>query len=155
MRKIVINRCFGGFNLSPYAVKRIAELQGRECYFFASEGPEGAFAARNIEELDNWILWYAFDTQNLSFMHLKEKEWSEMSEREREEYDKEVQGHYLDNRNMKRDDPLLVKVVEKLGEKANGMCAKLAIVEIPNDVEWTIEVYNGNEHIAEKHRTWG
>jgi hypothetical protein len=30
----------------------------------------------------------------------------------------------------------------------------LEIVEIPDDVEYTIEEYDGLEHIAEKHRTW-
>jgi len=32
--KVAINACFGGFGLSPLAVKRLAELQGRECHFF-------------------------------------------------------------------------------------------------------------------------
>lgn len=42
-----------------------------------------------------------------------------------------------------------------LGDKANGSCAKLQIVDIPNGTDYTIEEYDGNEHIAEKHRTWG
>jgi len=33
-KKIVINTCFGGFSLSPKAIKRISELKGKECYFF-------------------------------------------------------------------------------------------------------------------------
>lgn len=56
--------------------------------------------------------------------------------------------------NEKRDDPKLVEVVEKLGDKANGSHARLKIVEIPDDVEYTIEEYDGREHIAESHRTW-
>ena len=55
---------------------------------------------------------------------------------------------------IERDDPGLVKVVETLGGAANGMCAELRIVEIPTDVDWQIEEYDGMEHIAEKHRTW-
>lgn len=31
---------------------------------------------------------------------------------------------------------------------------KLAIVEIPDDVKWHVDEYDGNEHIAEDHRTW-
>lgn len=54
-----------------------------------------------------------------------------------------------------RNDPKLVKVVEELGSKdASGEHAELKIVEIPDDVEWQIEEYDGYEHIAEKHRTW-
>jgi cytosine/adenosine deaminase-related metal-dependent hydrolase len=53
-----------------------------------------------------------------------------------------------------RDDPHLIEAVEKLGKKANGRFADLHVVEIPDDVEWDIEEYDGNEWIAEKHRTW-
>jgi hypothetical protein len=57
--------------------------------------------------------------------------------------------------NDKRDDPKLIECVEKLGEKANGRCAELKIVEIPEDVEYQIKEYDGSEWIAENHRTWG
>jgi len=53
-----------------------------------------------------------------------------------------------------RTDPALIQVIKKLGKKANGPYADLKIVEIPDDVEWTIEEYDGIEWIAEKHRTW-
>lgn len=53
-----------------------------------------------------------------------------------------------------RDDPDLVRVVEELGEEADGTFAKLKVVEIPDDVKWDIEEYDGSEWIAEVHRTW-
>ncbi len=62
-------------------------------------------------------------------------------------------GHY--GHSEARSCPSLVAVVEILGEKANGECAELAIIEIPNDVKWHIHEYDGSEHIAEDHRTWG
>ena len=55
---------------------------------------------------------------------------------------------------IERDDLMLVKVVEFLGDKANGRHAKLKIVEIPDDVEFKIEEYDGQECVAEAHRTW-
>ena len=55
---------------------------------------------------------------------------------------------------IKRDDPALVQVVEQLGDDANGLYSNLAVVEIPDDVDWVIEEYDGIEHIAEVHRTW-
>jgi len=55
---------------------------------------------------------------------------------------------------IKRNDPRLVACVEKLGPLASGSLASLKVVEIPDDVEWEIESYDGNEWIAEKHRTW-
>lgn len=54
-----------------------------------------------------------------------------------------------------RHDPLLVQVVEELGDAANGWAAKLEVIDIPDGVEYTIEEYDGLEHIAEEHRTWG
>lgn len=53
-----------------------------------------------------------------------------------------------------RNDPTLIEVVETLKDKAN-YCSDLKIVEIPDDVEWQIEEYDGWEWVAEKHRTWG
>ncbi len=55
---------------------------------------------------------------------------------------------------MQRDDPVLVKIVEYLGAEANGGYAKLKVVEIPDDVDWAIDEYDGKEWVAEKHRTW-
>ena len=54
-----------------------------------------------------------------------------------------------------RDDSTLVAIVEQLGPKAGGRFASLKVVEIPADVEWTVQEYDGAEWIAEKHRTWG
>ena len=53
-----------------------------------------------------------------------------------------------------RNDPNLISIIEKLGDDAHGWAATLKIVEIPNDVEWQIEEYDGVEWVAEKHRTW-
>ena len=63
-------------------------------------------------------------------------------------------GYYFDNPED-RSDPELIKCVEQLGDKANGPHANLKIVEIPDDIEYVIEEYDGNEWVAEKHRTWG
>lgn len=53
-----------------------------------------------------------------------------------------------------RDDPDLVAVVRKLGDKANGECASLKIVDIPNDVAWELFEFAGEEEIHEVHRKW-
>ena len=53
-----------------------------------------------------------------------------------------------------RSNPALVECVEAIGDKANGYCAAVKVVEIPDDVEWEITEYDGLEHVAEKHRKW-
>lgn len=52
-------------------------------------------------------------------------------------------------------DKFAIKVVEEMDNEVNGRFAELKIVEIPDDVSWEIVEYDGMEHIAEIHRTWG
>ena len=66
----------------------------------------------------------------------------------------EDDDHYFSVDELERDDPILVGVVTALGEAASTRLSKLKVVEIPDDVEYTIEEYDGLEHVAEKHRTW-
>ena len=58
------------------------------------------------------------------------------------------------DRDIARDDPVLVAIVRELGVDADTRYAKLKIVEVPYEVEWQIEEYDGVEWVAEKHRTW-
>lgn len=51
-------------------------------------------------------------------------------------------GRYGD---YSRDDPNLVSVVEELGEAADGVCAMLKVIEIPEGIEWEISDYDGME----------
>lgn len=55
--------------------------------------------------------------------------------------------------NIPRDCPHLVAIVEE-GGNINSEYSNLKIVEIPDDVDWYIEEYDGMEHVAERHRTW-
>ena len=57
-------------------------------------------------------------------------------------------------RSIPRDCPILVQVVETLGSEADGRCASLSIVEIPDGVNWHVAEYDGLEHVAENHSTW-
>lgn len=58
------------------------------------------------------------------------------------------------DRDIPRNDPYLIQIIQRLGMAANGPHANLKIVEIPGNVDWQIEEYDGNEWVAEKHRTW-
>lgn len=115
MRKVVINKCFGGFGVSRAAFLRLRELRCEEALkepdigekYSDGSGPRTACA------------------------------FSESFGRE-----------------IPRDDLKLVKVVEEMGDAASANLAKLRVVEIPEDIEWTIEDYDGMEHVAEAHRTW-
>lgn len=132
--KVVINRCYGGFSLSPKATAAYAKLKGRDCYFFVGGLSE---PRRRVEEPDG-LFWSAFDVPDVP--DELENDW--------------YVEHSVTTRPDDRSDPDLIKVVEELGAEAGGSCAKLEVVEIPDDVDYTIEEYDGIEWVAEKHRTW-
>ena len=83
---------------------------------------------------------------------------NEQAKSEIDDYEKKKQnldiGFYGFGYTYQRDDPDLVAAVETLGERASGSCASLMIVEIPDDVDWQIEEYDGMEWISERHRVW-
>lgn len=56
--------------------------------------------------------------------------------------------------NLERTDETLVKVVETLGEKANGRFADLRIDEIPDGVEYEIDEYDGQESVVPPRMSW-
>lgn len=134
--KIVINACHGGFGLSHKAVMRYFEIKGQVVY------PEkikpytvGSFALdQDGADADESIFSYW-------------KYWTSESA-DREQADSILEYDIL------RNDSALVQVVEELGESANGQYSKLKVIEVPDDVEWEIDEYDGSEWVAEKHRTW-
>ena len=75
--------------------------------------------------------------------------------RERKGIAADTRPTYADE--LARDDADLIAVVEALGEKANDQYSELKVVEVPAWLRvkgWTIEEYDGREHIAERHYTW-
>ncbi|UIP01728.1 hypothetical protein Hbl1158_16875 (plasmid) [Halobaculum sp. CBA1158] len=53
-----------------------------------------------------------------------------------------------------RTDDAIIQVVEELGKEASGRRSKIVVAEVPVDVDWYIDDYDGVETIREKHRTW-
>lgn len=135
--KIVTNNCYGGFGLSAKATKRLAEMEGKECYFFIRNYPDRTYVQVTEEEAQASLgYWHAFDVIDPN----------------RKDLDTNEHGIYYSQ--IERDDPRLIQVVEELGDEANGDCAKLRIVEIPDGTQWEIDEYNGNEHVEEVHQKW-
>lgn len=141
--KIVINTCYGGFGLSDKAYEWMME-QGVKVqkYYQQVRGEDGKFKDeerndgevifdRDLEEEDE------SDPQFLGAMRLLAgRYWEKWVTRET------------------RNHAVVVMVVEELGDEANGKHAKLKVVEVPDEVEWEIEEYDGIEWVAEKHRVW-
>jgi hypothetical protein len=65
-----------------------------------------------------------------------------------------VNNKHWSDRDIPRDDPVLVSLVQELGKHSWGDHARLKIIRIPADVDWEINEYDGFEWVAERHRTW-
>jgi len=149
--KVVINKCFGGFNISIEALKELVKRN-----------------AKCIEAISP-IEYYGGSGANLRM----QKEWEGAWEKDKGGY-KDIgdgmMGHphafnilkdgllysFNDRRNdASRADADLVSVVETMGEKANGSCASLKVIEIPDGIQWDVDDYDGIESISEAHQQWG
>lgn len=143
MPEVVINKCFGGFGLSPRAIKRWCDLKEKPCYFFKEkEETRGDFSRVEYERIS---LEEAEKVR--PFLLLA----STKPDINTDEGDKGIIMHF----ELDRDDPDLIQVVKELGEEANGEHAKLKIVEVPDGVDWYVDEYDGQETVEEVHRSWG
>ncbi len=131
MTKIVYNACYGGFGLSHEAVLRYAEVKGITLYHKDESGifthyylcPPDEFERLQDEDHNNPIRQGRYERSN---------------------------AMYFSPSNIERNDPALVQVVEELGDRANGQCAKLRIAEVPAGTLYRIDEYDGNESVETK-----
>ncbi len=151
--KLVINKCYGGYSLSMKAVARLAELQGKKAYFFKQRGINDGYDSIPLNSSDR-LFWTAFSIPNPNEYFSEKKDWASQMQKERIQENEKYRAVSLDSRPEDRTDPLLIQVVEELGKEANGGCAELEIVEIPDGVDYEIEDYDGIESIHERHRSW-
>jgi len=124
MTKIVYNACYGGFGLSEKATLRIAELKGIKLYKGTGNSLYTPFYLVPEEEYER-----------LKAEADNKRDWTRLNE------------VYYSDRDIERDDPILVQVVEELGEEASGMCADLQIAELPAGSFYRIDEYDGNESV--------
>jgi hypothetical protein len=127
MTKVVYNACYGGFSLSKEACQRYWEIKGQQVWI--------------EDERWGFEVWLVPPEERL----VRNKNWDAMSMDERIAYNKAYSAQTWYNRDVDRHDPALVQVVEELGDKANGECAKLAIEEISGP--YRIDEYDGYESV--------
>lgn len=136
--KIVINKCYGGYSLSPKAVLWLYEKGFNEEGFITPV--EKYFGSTGCgKELSKWREYLAGKASNVFLITIFTPD------------EKAV----LNERPELRTHPLLIECVERLGPDADGNCAELTVIEIPDDVDWEIHEYDGVESVHEKHRIWG
>ena len=131
MTKVVYNACYGGFGLSKEACQRYWDIIGQQVWI--EQNPE-------FISSDMFDVWLVSPEERL-----EKREWSSMSLTERMAYNKAYSKQTWYHRDVCRHDPVLVQVVEELGDKSNGEYAKLRIEEVYGS--YRIDEYDGNESV--------
>jgi hypothetical protein len=147
--KVVYNSCYGGFGLSQKAKKRIAELMGIGCYYFKST-PEGYQTVQDGDRRSSFRSVFTVPNFHELYEEARKKDNNGSYTHSNEVYKK---YEFPDFRND-RANPILVQVVEELGDEANGDYAELAIAEIPDGAAYIVEEYDGNESVEPGIRSW-
>ena len=127
MGKVVFNRNYCSFSLSKEACQRYWDIKGQQVWI---EGDDYSFTVWLVppeERLKKRYFYYMTMDEMVAY----NKTYSEQTWR----YDGSVSRH----------DPILVKVVEELGEKANGGYADLQIEEVEG--LYHINEYDGMEKV--------
>ena len=138
MKKVILNKCFGGFDVSKEAYMLYAKKKGLTLYLYESECINRKFIYKKVND-DNSI-----------FRHYFIKDMGDNVEISNEDYEK----YCLYLKDEHREDPILIEVVEELGEKASGRFGNLKVVEIPDDLEYVIDEYDGIETLHQKVEEW-
>ena len=138
--KVVVNRCYGGFGLSDKACEMVMNRKGLGCFRYKQtkyEFQDGVNEYTRCEKFNDFDLLTHYQTEDLG-----------------ERVSKLPNETYWYYGRLERTDDDLIAVVEELGEEANGRFSELEVVEIPDDVNWEIDDYDGIETIHEVHRIW-
>lgn len=145
MKKVAINRDWGGFGLSPIATKLYLKKLGKECFFYKQTKYE------HDGGVEEHIKITLEEAEKSHFISVYTKDMGKT-------FSKHDNAHYwYENFYEGREDKILIEVIEELGEKkASGQLAKIKIVEIPDNMDYVIDDYDGMESIHEKHKvyTW-
>ena len=122
--KIAINKCYGGFSVNNKVAKILKE-KGVKVTFAGEKYPDGSGPKKSF------------------------------GEEETHHFSNEDFGIESDNYNTWRADKRLIDSIEEVGEKnSGGRLASISIIDIPDDINWEIDEYDGIESVHEEHRSW-
>lgn len=132
--KLVINSCYGGFHLSPKALKRYLELKGKNAYWYKQTKYEYKDGIDEFTRIDN------VDTiKNDLFINCTTIDYGKVTNT--------YPANSFNDRLIPRNDKHLIQVVHELGKEANATFSRLTIVEIENGRRYKIDEYDGYESI--------
>lgn len=135
--KVILNKCYGGFSVSPKVYELYAKSIGKKAYFYNMQYSDG-------------IVKYIKTDEPTFFSSCFLRDYGDIVQENEINWTKEnlhVDGSY-------REDKKLIEIVKKLGDKANSPYSNLKIVEIPDGMQYVIDDYDGIETLHEDVETW-
>lgn len=146
MTEVAINKCFGGFGISTKAMMLLIKMKAKCIEKIKIKDYYGG------RKDNDWKVKYKRDFENHKKLGNGFYVFDVCDVVTDKEFIYNFDGWY--NHKL-RTDTDLIKVIKKLGKKANGRHANLIIVKIPKGKKWTIENYDGIETVEEAHKTFG
>lgn len=143
MKKVILNKCYGGFGASYLAHKLYAKKKYNVDEIFIYKWTKNGYVKICSDTIDKKLFRF------YSFYSIKDfGDFITHEERDK------IKDSFLLLDDKYREDPIFIEVVEELGEKANTFCSDLKIVEIPDDLDYVIDDYDGIETLHQKVQEW-
>lgn len=144
MKKVILNKCYGCFNVSPKGYDLYAKKINKKLYCYRGEFEESNSAIIYTKErLEDFIkngpaFFYEYLLKDAGDKFISSPNGNHDS------------CLILDEKN--RFDPTLIEVVEELGSEASGRYSDLQVIEIPDDVanDYMIDNYDGIETLHKR-----
>ena len=142
MTRIAVNKCYGGFSISAEALVELVKMKSDVIESMSLKDYTGDQSTMDEYKAHHTYASFkkigGFEAEEYGVLHK-----DNMVYFLKDKHDNETRTH--------KD---LIYVIEKMGEKSWGRCSQLDIVEIPDNVNWEIDEYDGMESVDEVHRSW-
>ena len=160
--KIILNKCFGGFGFSPKVYVEYAKRKGIDLFVYDKKYSDDT--NKSIYEATYFkVPLERITSDNYAFINVNDRLFSphfctvdlgdSFPNDDKQKYDA-LNEHSLYLNEHYRTDEVLISIVEDLGSEANGKYADLKIVEIPDDLDYVIDDYDGIETLHQNIPTW-
>ena len=144
MKKVILNKSYGMFQVSPRGYSLYAEKLGKHLYCY-----RGSYdAERKLVYVKENLSEFIKNEPLLLYLYTFTDNGDKII---CSSYSEHHEGCLvLDDKH--RFDPVLIEVVEELGDEASSKFSKLQIIEIPDDVaeDYMIDDYDGFEMLHKR-----
>ena len=146
MKKVILNKSYGGFDVSRDAYQRYADKVGLQLFVYDVD----------FVHEDGKIRTYFVKEDNIKVVGSVFVKYATKDFGERIPAAQIDDAFILSLDESHREDATLIEVVEELCEKASGKYGDLRVVEIPDDVakDYVIDNYDGIETLHKRVQEW-